>query len=326
MAKDRSTVWSGFWARLFASIIDFIVLGVICNAVGWLAPDFAVSLGSNGRFFGLGLGILYFSVTASGLLGGRSIGMRFLGLKVVGLNGKPLGLPAAFGRAVLLVGPLLLNGWSFPVRNPNLAYGLDVLAFVAVFGVCLAQIYLLLFNAPTRRLVHDLVFGSVVVRAKAADYDVPKVRAHAVVAAVLVLGALGLALAGPSLVKPWVAKIQSATAPQEHVRDAVNAALPEVIDTGVTDNTNTFYSGSGPAQVTRTLIVTAWVRKWPANVALEQARIGAVAVKSYHFAPGQLLTIKVAYGFDLGLGSYNRAEGDQFSTQCTTPDVKCLAK
>jgi len=325
MSKDKSNIWSGFWARLLAFIVDLIVLGAICYAFGMMASDYAASLGSNGRAFGLVLGVIYFGLTASGLFGGRSIGMRALGLKVVRLDGRPLGLIAAFGRALLLVAPMMLNGWYFTVADSNLAYGLTVVAVTAVVGVGLAQIYLLLFNGPTRRLVHDLVFGSIVVRAGAGDFEAPKVGAHAVVAAVLVMAGLGLGIGGQLMMQAWLPKLAATMGPLQRVMDAENK-LPEVVETTVGDNTTTYYSNAGPAQTTRTLVVTAKVRKWPADVNQELARIGAVAVKSYRFAPGQGLTVRIVYGFDLGFASYSNSYTDQFSTQCTRADVKCLAR
>ena len=325
MASGKAAVWSGFWARLWAWIIDFLVLGAVCLGVGWAAIDHVSAWGSNGRAFGLVLGVIYFGLTASGLFGGRSIGMRVCGLKVTGLGGRPLGLPAAIGRAVLLVGPLMLNGWSLDFKDSTPAYVFDVVAITAVFGVSLAQIYLLLFNLPTHRLVHDLVFRSVVVRHDAKDFTVPPAGVHAVVATVLVLAALGLALAAPSILQAWMPNVQAVLSPEQRVVDAVNA-LPEVVVTGVNDNTTTVYATSGPANVSRTLVVTARVRVWPANVNRELARIGAATTKVYHFAPAQQLTVKIIYGFDLGFGSYSYSQGDQFATTCTTADVNCLVR
>ena len=324
MTSDKARIWSGFWPRLLAWIIDCMILGAVCFGIGWFAMDYVSAWGSNGRAFGLVLGVLYFGIMSSGLAGGRTFGMRVCGLKVSGIKGRPLGLASAFGRALLLVAPMLLNGWMISVQDEKLVYAFEILAIIAVFGVWLAQIYLFLFNLPTRRLVHDLIFRSVVVRADAQDFVVPPSRVHAIVAALLVAGVAGLALAAPSMIKAWMPKIQATVSPLQKVQDAVNA-LPEVSDTEAFDNTTTFYSTSGPAQTSRTLIVTARVRAWPSDVKRELARIGAATVKSYRFAPGQQLTVKITYGFDLGFGSYSRGESNQYSTQCTTEDVKCLA-
>ena len=325
MTSNTSIIWPGFWARLFAWAIDTVVLGIICYAVGWLALGYVAGWGSNGRAFGLVLGVIYFGITGSGLVGGRSIGMRLRGLKVTGLNGRPLGLPVALGRAMLLVGPLMLNGWSFNVQDPEMAQVVGVLAITCVFGVSAAQIYLLLFNLPTRRLLHDLVFRSAVVRADAKDVTVPPVRVHALVAAALVFSALGLALSMPLMMRAWMPSLRAMTASTQSVAAAVNA-LPEVRETSVLDNTTTVRTGSAHSTSQRILFVTARVRAWPANIDQELARIGATTVKAYRFAPSQRLVVKIVYGFDLGFGSYSNSRGGQFSTACATADVTCLAK
>jgi uncharacterized RDD family membrane protein YckC len=325
MAMEKTAIWSGFWARLVAWIADIIVLGVICYGIGMMGIDYFATLGSTGRVFGLVLGIVYFGITASGPGGGRSLGMRALGLKVVRLDGRPLGLPAAFGRAGLLVAPLMLNGWYFNVQNAALSHIIGVVALTAVFGICLAQIYLLLFNGPTRRLVHDLVFGSVVVRADAQGFEVPKGRAHSIVASVLILIVFGLSLAAPTILRSSMPRLQTMVGPLQRVQGAVNA-LPDIRETSVLDNTTWTSGPSGPPTTTHTLVVTARVRHWPADPYRTLARIGAASVKAYTFAPGQRLMVKIVYGFDLGFAAYNNAQWSTFSTQCTTPDVKCLAQ
>ena len=323
MTSETKAIWSGFWPRLIAYVADTLVLGAVCYVAGMVGIDYFAGLGSSGRAVGLVLGTVYFGLTGSGLFGGRSIGMRMLGLKVVGLNGRPLGLPAAFGRALVLVGPLMLNGWFFPVTDPVLVTVIGALAGTCVLGVCLAQTYLLLFNWPTRRLVHDLLFGAVVVRADVTDIVMPKGRVHAVVVAVWIVAALGLSLAAPAIVRSAMPKILAQVGPLQRVQAAVNA-LPDVGETSVLDNTSTYSVNGAPATVTRTLIVKARLARRPADPNLALARIGAATVKAYRFAPGQRLEVGIVYGFDLGFASYNTGQSSLFSTQCTTADVKCL--
>ena len=323
MATEHPTVWSGFWPRLIAYVADTLILGAVCYAVGMVGNDYFAALGSSGRAFGLGLGTLYFGLTGSGLFGGRSLGMRMLGLKVTGLDGRPLGLPAALGRALLLVAPLMLNGWFFPITNPVLTLVIGTVAVTAVFGVCLAQIYLLLFNWPTRRLVHDLVFGAVVVRADATDIVMPKGRTHAIVAAVWVVVALGLSLAAPSLLRSHLPKLAAAVSPLKRVQAAVNA-LPDVSETSVLDNTSIVAVNGGAATRTRILIVKARLTKRPDDPNQALARIGAATARAYSFSPGQRLEVRIDYGFDLGYASYNTYQSSFVSTHCTTPGVTCL--
>ncbi len=321
MAANTAKIWSGFWPRLGAWVIDLILLAIICGTIGGLGITYTAGWGSNGRFIGLGLGILYFGLTASRIGGSASLGMRLLGLKVVHTDGRAMDLPAAFGRALFLVGPVLLNGWYFAISDITLATIAGIVAITAVFGIGLAQIYLLLFNLPTRRMVHDLLFDSIVVKAATAQVQSPPVRAHGVVATGLVLCGLALAVSGPVALRALMPR-QATLSQEQKVADAVDA-LPGVVATTVQTNTTTWHDTSGSRTV-RTLVVTARVRQWPANVNLVLAPIGAAAVKHYSFAPGERLTVRLIYGFDLGFATYTNAYNSAYSTTCTTGDEHCL--
>ncbi|ESQ90457.1 hypothetical protein ABENE_12100 [Asticcacaulis benevestitus DSM 16100 = ATCC BAA-896] len=324
MTTDKLKYFSRFWPRVGAWFIDAVLLGIVGYAIGWMAMDYVSPLGANGRFFGLAAGVLYNGILGSSLGGGRTVGKRLLGLKVVGLNGKPLNLFVSLWRALFLVVPGILNGWYFNVTDPFSVQVLTLVAITAVFGIGLAQVYLLLFGWPARRLVHDLVSGSVVIRAETGQFPTPKVGVHVVVATGIVLLALGLAMAGPAMLKAWMPKFETLLAPQQKVVDAVGR-LPEVGEVSVQDSTMTFYS-NGQQSTTRTLIVTARTGKWPADTDALLAKIGAQAVKVYSFAPGQRLTVKIVRGFDLGIASYTEARSAPYVTTCTTANVKCLEK
>ncbi|ESQ91944.1 hypothetical protein ABAC460_03335 [Asticcacaulis sp. AC460] len=322
MTEDTPKHFAGFWPRVGAWLVDAIVLGLIGYAIGWAAFDYVSPLGANARFIGLGIGVLYHGILGSSLAGGRTLGKRLLGLKVVSLNGKPLNLFVALWRAIFLVGPAILNGWFFYIADPVLFQVLSVVAITAVFGVGLAQIYLVLFGGPARRLFHDLLSGSVVVYAATREVPKPKGAVHAAVAAVLVLGAAGLAVVGPGLVAAWFPSAVVSYPAEQAVADAVGK-LPEVGEVGVTNNTHTYYS-DGKATTTSTLIVTARTGRWAADTNPLLAKIGAETVKVYKFAPGQELTVKVVNGFDLGIASLTSARSVPYRTDCTAADTTCL--
>ncbi len=324
MTSDKPKDFAGFWPRVGAWFIDAIVLAVVGCAIGWAFMDYVSPLGANGRAIGLGIGILYHGILGSSLGGGRTIGKRVLGLKVTGLNGKPLNLFAALWRALFLMGPAMLNGWYFKVADPILVQVLGVVAITAVFGIGLAQVYLILFGGPARRLVHDLVSGSVVVRAETREFPAPKMGVHAVVAGVLIAAAFGLALTGPSMLKAWMPSLATMVAPEQRVVDAVEK-LPGIGDVSVQDNTMTVYS-DGKQTTTRTLVVTATTGQWPADTNPLLARIGAETVRAYRFAPGQRLTVTIVHGFDLGIASYRNSRSAPYDPGCATADVRCVQK
>lgn len=323
MKTDKPAVWPGFWARLGAWIIDLVLVGAVCFGIGWLAMDFVSTLGPRGRLIGLALGVAYFGVTASGLGGGRSLGMRLLRLKVVSVSGQPLGLATALGRAALLVTPVILNGWMLNVPSTLWAFILGALLITAIAGLGLAQLYLLIFNRPTRRLVHDLVFGSVMVRAGVTEVEVPPGRRHAVVAGAIIATAFVGSLALPAVLGAWKPNLGAASGTLLPVVAAVNA-IPGVSGAAVRDNTTTFYPTEGTPTVHRNLVVSGWVGAWPEEPDEVLAQIGAAAVDAYEFAPDQGLTVTLWRGFNMGFASYSWGESRVYSTTCTAADVTCL--
>lgn len=304
-------------------MIDMVIVAAVCFGVGWLAMDYVSTLGPNGRLIGLALGVAYFGITASGLGGGQSVGMRLLGLKVVSASGRPLGLAVALGRAVLLVTPVILNGWMFAVPTTPWAYFLAALGISAVAGLVLAQIYLLIFNRPTRRLAHDLAFGSVMVRVAVTQFEIPPGRRHALVAAAIVVvticGLFALSLA----LRVSTPSLGAASSKLTAVINAVNT-VPGVSGAAVMDNTTTIYPKGGTPTVHRNLLVSGWVGAWPEEPDQVISQIGAATVGVYEFAPDQGLRITLLRGFDLGFASYSNSKSRIYSTNCVAADVTCL--
>jgi hypothetical protein len=161
-------------------------------------------------------------------------------------------------------------------------------------GLLLAQLTLLVRQRPRGRLVHDLVFGTVVVPSEARAPP-PATGDRAMPLAIAIIGATVLVVfvmdhgdlheradGLADLERPWTAV----------------KALPEVADASVRDQI--LQSASSGAIVGRTLIVTAVLRRWPEDPGREAGRIEALVLKSYAPAAGQDLRIVLNYRFDLG--------------------------
>jgi hypothetical protein len=194
------------------------------------------------------------------------------------------------------------------LKDPLWATIYSVAAVTLVFGVSFAQIILLLFNRPSRRLVHDLLSGAVVVRADAVEPPAVKSLGAMITAlAVVILTAGAAQFSGHFVPKGLLATINSLTAPQDSV-----AALPDVLSASVQDNTNTFFGSGGSRETTRTLIVTARMRVWPKDQAAAIERIGRVATSAYRLAPGQKVRVTLTYGYDIGIASGWRSSSNHF--------------
>jgi len=149
-----------FWRRIFASIIDGILLGVCFTIVALFAHDGLAALGPWGRLVGGAIGVIYFGIAGSSLCGGQTVGKKLLGIVVLRPDGTSLSIPAAFGRATILIVPMACNGLAVAMTS----WILPTIATVLIFGLGGSILYLFLFNRTTRQATHDLATGSIVTR------------------------------------------------------------------------------------------------------------------------------------------------------------------
>lgn len=155
--------FAGFWRRAAAFVVDALLLGGVGLLLGWLAFDALAALGGWGRLVGFALAWPYFGLMNSRLAGGQTVGKRLLGLRTVGLDGTLLSPARGMLRGAVLAVPWFLNN---AVADPDLLLMLPLVMALCllVFGLGLGLLYLLVFNRPSRRSLHDWASGSVVVR------------------------------------------------------------------------------------------------------------------------------------------------------------------
>lgn len=291
--------------RAAAFTTDLLLLAVVGYAFGFAFFDFVTRWGPYGRAFGLVLMTGYLGLGGSSVMAGRTLGKRVWGLEVAKLGGGHLALAPALGRASLVSLPYLANGWGAKVvaLTPPLAWGLTFI----VFGIGGSILYLFLFNRTTGQALHDLAFGTVVVRNDAA---VPKSlpalqRIHWIalvcIAAVLVLGGVAA-----SWMKGW---FEQALAPHAAFWTTLNSD-PRFFSVSV--NHNTFSQG---AQATTTLSVQAWVKNWSADNTAVTTELAARALEHYRSAEPDNLRIVLTRAFDLGIASWQLSNVDVGTTE-----------
>jgi uncharacterized RDD family membrane protein YckC len=315
MTTGDQPAWAGFWRRVGAFVIDGLIVGTAGVLIGMTAFDAMAKLGEPARLVGLSLGVVYFGVLGSRIAGGQTVGKRLLGLRVQTLDGAPLSLVRALGRAFVLCGPLVLNGVAGRTDGGVLVYGGFVLAATALFGVGLAQIYLLIFNRPSRRLVHDILCGTVVLRTNSLATEAPVAAVHRRVAAGIVAVVFVL-LAGTTIY--FSVRMPAVLADLKSPMAAVQS-LPEVMTAGVASTTSVVaVSGQGKT-TSHSLAINARLKAWPAAPEAEAQRIGRAVLAVYRPAPGQMVTVTLRYGFDMGFASSWRSYGALIPLQTATP-------
>lgn len=191
----ESLVISGFWRRVGALFIDSMLLGAVGWIIGAIFFEPLARMGDWARIIGFVIALAYFGFGNSRLAGGQTPAKRWLGLRVVDVQGHTLSLPRSLLRYVVLGVPFFANGLTpDPQRLLSSVFG--YLLSLVVFGGMLSIIYLYIFNCGTRQSLHDLAVGSYVVHVQTGEQVMPFPliwRGHLVVVAVLAL----LALSGP---------------------------------------------------------------------------------------------------------------------------------
>jgi uncharacterized RDD family membrane protein YckC len=98
----ESSHYAGFWVRVLAFLVDGIVIGLVVSALsvgqaGVVTWDHALQITTWRNFIDTAASFVYFTLLWSTVGGGRTVGMRLLGLRVVGPDGQPI----TYGTAVL---------------------------------------------------------------------------------------------------------------------------------------------------------------------------------------------------------------------------------
>lgn len=93
---------AGFWVRVLAQLIDAALLALVGGVLTELSFHPRALYFAEGGPSAL-LSLLYFGLFWSKVGGGQTVGMRFLGLRVVGTDGQLIGVGTALIRWLGLV-------------------------------------------------------------------------------------------------------------------------------------------------------------------------------------------------------------------------------
>jgi len=157
----RPTGVAPFRSRWLAAGIDAGLLLLVGLILGLGLGSHLGGPGGTGRLLGFPIAVAYFGLAGSRLGGGQTAGKTFVGLRVVGPDGEPLGVGRALLRASVLTAPWFFNNVQFRYDMP-LALPLAMLACALIFGMVPASIALFVLSGG-RQFLHDVVARSFVV-------------------------------------------------------------------------------------------------------------------------------------------------------------------
>ena len=295
----------GFWRRVGATFVDSLILGAVGLCLGLVWSDRFAGLEQNGRWIGFVIAGVYFIVLQART--GQSLGKMALGLKVMRLDGTAIDVRQATVRYLALGLPWILNGLFF-TGNGVPAFLLviaGIIVGVLVFSGVFGNLYLLIFNVPSRRLVHDWIAGTVMVRTDALPC-IPEVsrlavkRLHLAMVAGLVAAVFGVILwiwlalgAGFKGFEPLLA-----------IQRQVNAT-PGVQSAQVTENWSRSSKSGRQRTLNIVICLTPTAHERRRAIALSAV---AKAVNGWTYGETDAIAVQVVEGFDIGIASQWRKE------------------
>ncbi len=159
---ENNLILSRFWTRIWALLIDFLILGTFGFLLGLIFKDLFISLGENAKFIGWGISLIYFSVLNSKINKGQTLGKRLMKIQVVDIHGNFISLKNSFIRTLILTTPFFLNG--FKIKGVSTFSPITVIQGIIIFVLGLGTIIFYIFNKSTRQSIHDIAVKTFVVQ------------------------------------------------------------------------------------------------------------------------------------------------------------------
>jgi uncharacterized RDD family membrane protein YckC len=299
---------ASLWRRLFAFLLDSLLLGVVGSCLGLVAYDGLANIGGWGLAIGFAIALAYFAAMDSVVFGGQSVGKRVAKIKVTTAAGVPLSVAASALRFSILGIPYFLNGAPVDFRT-TVSWPAIVLSLL-VFGAGISIVYLFLFNRGTRQSLHDLAVGAYVVAADTAGpVGEPKAvwRVHFVVVSAIFLATMlaPLLLAKLANVEPFVT-LRSLQGALQNVQAVRHATLTSGVHKFVSSTQGTTTRHVLAARIVLSQRISAYdaLANQLAQIILQE---GPAAEKM------DSITISISYGFDIGIASAWRTQNYSFS-------------
>ncbi|TVQ91822.1 MAG: RDD family protein [Bacteroidetes bacterium] len=157
-------LYSNFWTRLLAFVIDKFILGVGGGILGLVFRDFFAQLAQHGVLVGFFISWVYFGLLNSKLTGGQTPGKMALNIRVTDADGNPVQPGKSFLRALVYIFPLYLLNYSFGIPEGSV---FNVIWTVLVGSLLFMIPIHMLLNKPVYQAIHDIMSGTFVIRTEA---------------------------------------------------------------------------------------------------------------------------------------------------------------
>jgi len=173
---ENNLFLSKFWTRIWALLIDTIILGIFGFLLGLVFKDFFISLGESAKLIGWTISLAYYTILNSKLYEGGTFGKKIMKIQVTDIKGNCIDIKTSFIRSLIYTAPFFLNGFKIP--GSDTISVITIIQGIIIFTLGLGIIVFYIFNRETRQSVHDIVAKTYVVQ----DYRnnevsfMPKIR------------------------------------------------------------------------------------------------------------------------------------------------------
>jgi uncharacterized RDD family membrane protein YckC len=298
---------AGFWIRLFADILDAVVLGAIGFLITTVFRDGLLRLGERAALLGIPFTLLYTGVLQSHIGGGQTLAKRLLGLRVLRLDGQFLSLDRSLVRwsimGILCYGTAVAYAFS-SVAPGFLAWGFASAIGGAQLALSLGCIFLVPFH-PLKRGFHDLLTGSIVIRNGKLPVELiqrvhnPR-RDRRLVIAGVVVAALGTVV-GLAVASRLIPSGQSGA-----------RVLKEISAMGIQNAAVTDVRFGGAGQAMRTIAVTGYLpttADGSARVPDAEDKILALVRREFPLDASDKIAVSLRKGITVGIYSSYESSG-----------------
>jgi uncharacterized RDD family membrane protein YckC len=295
---------AGFWRRMFAFLIDLVILGIPAEVLGWVLMPWINKLGNASQLIGFIFVLPYFGMMNSSLRNGQTLGKTLLNLSVRRNNGDFLSPLQSVLRTFVLFGYMFFNGITG--FFPNAPFVNNVL-FAIGLGLIVGLVLLYLINKETRQTGHDLIFDTRVVDLRKKTKEKPaKMAKYAwIIALAFALITVGgqIVVANRSSSQPVNSSLSAIS---ENLTQEYNLSRLTFADQTVQTNSN------NETQTTNTLMVRAYVPEKMSNERINEicSKLAAEIQQKYaEIGQYDAINVTVYYGFNLGFVSFNSNYG-----------------
>lgn len=300
-------IYGRFWRRLLATVIDWMIIGLVGIIIGFVFHSLLAQLGSYGFLVGILISSLYFGMMNNKKYGGQTFGKKICKLKVVDSNQELLTFKQSISRFLILIAPLILY-WvgKFDLSLP---YEIIVVLYIMMIILCIMTPLLIIANRPSRQGLHDLCIRTFVMNTDAyPKQNLSKLRNYSLINFYITTIALAIVL---TLIKLQFTPSEELISDLRPLKSKIDN-LPLVVESGIARSTTTTYVDNQADKtiefirlsiiLDKNILIDNNIQDF-SKIKLVKDAVRIVLNNYQDFYKLDYIQVNLIYGFDIGIAS-----------------------